>query len=436
MSNEYLRLSEVLGYVKQAVSILGEKPFWIAAEVLQISGASHRYLELVEYDADRREVAKTRGMIWRDEASILDAFKRATGMALAPGMKVLILARPTFHEIYGLSLNIVDIDPKYTLGDMEAKIKVIEQYLKSKGWFDLNKIKKAPEDFTRVAVIAPKDAAGLGDFRVEADKLDKHGLCKFSYYHATFQGNTAANSIVDQMVLAHADHQITAFDCLIIIRGGGDKAGLYHLNDRRLAASVCRFPVPVLVGIGHERDKVFIEEIACLRFSTPSLLISHILQRIVQNSRDAEINIQRINKLAGFRLDSIDKNVSELYFSLREKGLSKLSFIESQALQQKSKLISQASSVLDRQQNDIDRVQESMLQHANSVLNKAELQSQSLISAVMSANPLAILDKGYGYVSIKGRIVTQATDLEIGSCVEVTLKNSSFTSIVENINVK
>ncbi len=435
MSVEHLRLSQVLSKVKQAVASLGGRDgIWVIAEVLNISNGAHRYLELVEYDENRKEVAKTKGMIWRDRVSMLDDFKKVTGLSVDAGMKILFRAKPVFHEVFGLSLELISLDPTYTLGDMESKIKVIREYLIGKEWFELNRRLPLPADFSRVAVIAPLDAAGLGDFRHEADKLQAHGLCQFDYFHATFQGVKASESIVEQMIAVHQRLQEIPYDALILLRGGGDKAGLYHLNDRRLAASVCRFPIPVMVGIGHERDKVFLEEVAAKRFSTPSLLVSHIKQQIVSNAKQAESNFNRIISLAGIKLGQIEKESEGLYFSLREASLNRVNSIEKGATAQHELLTRHAMAALDKVSGNALRLKDQILDSGKARLSSIEHEAGLLISTVMASNPLAILGKGYGYLQSEGRVITQAHQLKRGDSVTAHLKSFSITSTVEAVH--
>lgn len=433
-SPSFLKLSQLLDYVSQAVSVLAETPAWVACEVLNISGHPHRYLELVEYDDNRREVAKTRGMIWKSDLGLLDRFTKSTGLQVTSGMKILVKAVPGFHPVYGLALTISDIDPTYTLGDMEAKVKMIRDHLIEKNWFDMNRGKAQPRDFTRVAVISPKEAAGLGDFRVDADKLHKANLCHFSYYPCGFQGKAVADNLVEQMIKVNEDHKLSPFDAVILIRGGGDKAGLYQLNERRLAVAVCRFPIPVMVGIGHERDKVFIDEVACLRFATPSLLISHIKQRIVSNAKQAEIDFQNIRRQAGLLLEKADKQATAHYYALRQSSNERLTSIQRQADIQIDVLKQHARSLLDQQDSQADLLRMTLVQQAHNKLGAIEQQANLLISDIMSANPLAILGRGYGYIQKGTVVVTQPNQIGVGDSVKVVLKSFSFNAQVQQIH--
>lgn len=245
-------------------------PAWVRAEISQVSArGGNTYIELVEHDANGQIIAKVRSVIWRHAApNVIAKFEQGAGTSLAADIKVMVHVRAELHPQYGMSLVVGDIDPTYTLGDMEAKLRQIRQHLQDAGLYDRNRSLPQPGEFTRVAVIAPAEAAGLGDFRREADLLEAHGLCAFDYELATFQGKEAPQSVYAAMRSLWDNHQVAPYDALVIIRGGGARADLQWLNDQRLAEAVCRIRIPVFTGIGHERDNTILDEVAT-RFDTP-----------------------------------------------------------------------------------------------------------------------------------------------------------------------
>lgn len=453
MNQPSMSLSEMLGLVKQAVSMMFEDGLWLTAEVLQASvSKGHTYLELVEYDADRRERAKIKGMIWSSNTKILTKFKTATGNPLSSGMKILFKAVPTFHEVYGLSLTLSDIDPTYTLGDMEARLNEIRKNLQKKGWWDMNRSLSTPQEFCRLAVISPADAAGLGDFRVDADKLQNAGLCTFQYFPAAFQGQDSANQIVDQMVKVLEAHKVEEFDALVLIRGGGDKAGLYQLNHPRLAAALCRFPIPTMVGIGHERDSVILDEVANKRFPTPSFLIAHVRHTIFQNAQRALANWERIRHLADLALtraqNSCDQNARRLVTAsrrqtdnaqsslnaqairLKHAGASVLNLAEQQLETSKETLTRNALGVCVRAEGQLIGQKDRLFREADSALTTAQHLVQSKGSTIMSANPIAILGRGYAYVKQGNRIITKVDQVKPGDTLHINLKEGSIAATV------
>lgn len=192
-----ITLSGLLAGVAQAVSQAYRRGVWTLAEVVRADvRRGHVMLELAERATSGDAVAQARALIWADTANeIVPAFEKATGVVLGAGIKLLVRAKPTMHPLYGLSLVIDAIDPDYTLGDLEAKKREIRQRLQREGLFDANRKLPPPWDYTSVLVVAPEGAAGLGDFRAEAERLQRHGVCRFVYAFSRFQGEGAALEI-------------------------------------------------------------------------------------------------------------------------------------------------------------------------------------------------------------------------------------------------
>ncbi len=299
-----ISLSQLLARVGQAVQAALPQAVWVRAEIAELSHRrGHVYLDLVETDEDGSELARSRAMIWKSRARpLLEKFEQATGSPLAVGQKVLLSVRARFHERFGFSLEIDDIDPSYTLGDMQAQLRRLREQLQKQGLYDRNRQLPAPEEFVRVAVIAPPQAAGRGDFRRDAEQLETHGLCTFTYFHAAFQGEAVESEFMAAFDAVEALHRQRPFDALVIIRGGGAQLDLHQLNRLAIAERIARAPLPVLTGIGHERDSTLLDELACQRFDTPSKVIAHIRDTIVHNAREAQEHWQQLRHLAMMRV--------------------------------------------------------------------------------------------------------------------------------------
>ena len=294
-------LSQLLTVVGQAVSEACPTGVWVLAEVLNARQRNgHFYLELSERDASGRVLAKVDAMVWADTASrILPEFERATGATLVAGIKLLLRARPVLKPQYGLSLEIDAIYAGYTLGDLEARKREIRDRLQREGLFGRQRLLAPPWDYRLLLVIAPEGGAGLGDFQVEAMRLQAHGLCRFDYVRSRFQGEGAAAQIratlLDALRAARSDESP---DAVVLIRGGGAVNDLAWLNDYELARTLCELPVPVLTGIGHERDSTLLDEVAQQCFDTPSKVIAGIEQLIVRRAREARQHFEAIARLS------------------------------------------------------------------------------------------------------------------------------------------
>ena len=289
---------------------------WVKAEIASLSERrGHLYLELVETNEAGQELAKTRAHIWKSLApSLLTRFEQETGSALAVGQKVLLLAEVRFHEKFSFSLDIQDIDTAFTLGALEARLNQIRKQLIAEKLYENNKRFAMPEDFFRVAVIAPPQAAGLGDFRVDADLLQKLGLCEFHYFYSTFQGEQAV--VEGEMQAAFQAYQSlhvsNPFDALVIIRGGGAKLDLNPLNSYDIARHIALAELPVLTGIGHERDSTILDEVAAVRFDTPSKVVAAIRQTIFAKAQQAKLHWIQIERSAQQKVQAQEAQLEQL----------------------------------------------------------------------------------------------------------------------------
>ena len=277
---QFLELSELLAYVGQVVARGLPGAVWVRAEIASVTDRRHLYLDLVQA-AEDGEVAKCRATVWaRERFSLEGKFRRATGGTLTAGLKVLLFAEATFHEQYGFSLNVLDVAPEFTLGDAALRLAEHRETLVREGVYGLNRLLAAPEDFGRFAVIAPREAAGLGDFRREIDPLEAAGVLRPVYLEATFQGRDAAPSLLRAAEEARALHEQEPLDALVVLRGGGAVTDLAWLNDLAFARALATFPAPVITGLGHARDDTLPDEVAFARMDTPSKAAALIVRTV------------------------------------------------------------------------------------------------------------------------------------------------------------
>jgi exodeoxyribonuclease VII large subunit len=296
----------------------------------------HVYLELSERDASGSVLAKANAMIWATSANkILPEFEKATGASIAPGIKLLVRARPVYKPQYGFSLEIDAIDPDYTLGDLEARKREIRTRLLQEGIFEANKKLPAPWNYTAVLVIAPQGAAGLGDFQAEAKRLERFGICRFVYATSRFQGEGAATEIREELLsaLEHwKDSGMSEPDAVVIIRGGGAVNDLAWLNDYALARAICELPIPVLTGIGHERDSTILDEVAHTRFDTPSKVVAGIEQIIKKRVQEAKGNFDTLTSVARQTLSLARGQLVNLQVSVRADAIRHLALAKQETV--------------------------------------------------------------------------------------------------------
>ena len=335
LAKKGVSLSQLLAGVAQAVTQAFRTGVWTIVEVVEARTKNgHVYLELSERTTDGNVLATARASIWANAASkILPEFERATGASVAPGIKLLVRAKPVFKPQYGFSIEIDAIDPEYTLGDLEARKREIRTRLTQDGIIDHNKMLPAPWDFKAVLVVAPQGAAGLGDFQAEAQRLERYGICSFVYAASRFQGEGAADEVrhVLQTALAQWSDKTTLPDAVVIIRGGGAVNDLAWLNDYELAKTLCTLRIPVLTGIGHERDNTILDEVAHTRFDTPSKVIAGIEQIIQKRVEEAKANFDFLTSRAHRSINSGRNQIDQGFVTIRTGAIRQVSMAKQTA---------------------------------------------------------------------------------------------------------
>lgn len=419
LQDTVLSLADYLNAVQVVVSETFAHSVWVKAEIRSLSSkGGHYYFELADKDESGKITASCRGNLWRGQAAkLLKKFEQNTGMPLDRGLNVLFKVTASFHPQYGFAVTILDIDPTYTLGDLAQQYQKMLTRLMEEGLLELNKSLPLPFDIRHVLVIAPENAAGLGDFRADADRLAATGACAFYYQHATFQGNHAPQEIREAIRQGanRLKQQGIVPDILVIIRGGGAVGDLAYLNDYELAALVAEQPMPVWVGIGHERDHVILDEVAQVSFDTPSKVIAGIRSQLINVTQSAKQAFLLIEKNARQSLTQARRD-SEQQF-LRVQGLANHQLnLASQTVQQQ----------LDR------------IKHASFYqIKAARQQTASLREIILLQHPTNVVAKGYALVR-KGHdgrdaphpLVTSVQDVAPDTALAITLKDGVIHAAV------
>ena len=291
-----LSLFELNRLVRDALVLTLPEAVWVMAELSEIRQASngHYYVEFVEKDESAgggRFLAKARGNIWHTAAAtIIPKFFNTTGQHLQAGMKLLVEVRPTFHEVYGYTLTILDIDPTYTLGEVARRRQEILHQLEDDGVLTLNKELPLPRPLVRIAVISAAGAAGYGDF---VHQLEQSGfLFHTRLFPATMQGSNVEMSIIAALNAIAAEHE--QWDCVTILRGGGASSDLNGFETYLLAANIAQFPLPIFTGIGHERDDTVIDFVAHTRFKTPTAVAAFLIEKMQEETKELETLTTRL----------------------------------------------------------------------------------------------------------------------------------------------
>jgi exodeoxyribonuclease VII large subunit len=414
-----ISLSTLLRGVQSALRRQFPGAIWVIAEVSNLNlNRGHLYLELSETSDGGQLLAQCRAMIWQSQAGrLLERFKAETGSELAVGQKVLLLAEPSFHEQYGFSLVIQDVDPAFTLGELEANLNAIRKQLVSEQLYTLNKRWSLPADFFRIAVIAPPAAAGLGDFRADADALQKAGLCEFTYFYSAFQGDQVESEMLAALDAITSLHDAHPFDALVIIRGGGAKLDLNQLNIYSVAARICNAPLPVLTGIGHERDNTILDEVANLRFDTPSKVVAEIRHRIFQQAQTAKQHWRQIEQASHMhlhqwrhRFEQLDRKIHQnsraclvqwkdqlepLKYQLQREGQQKLQTTERRLQYLQQSIEHLVDGKIIRSKYEIEQQQQKLGLDVQRVLKHKREHIIQWIAFILSSGPKTQLNRGF-----------------------------------------
>lgn len=419
MSEPQFSLSEYLGTVQEVIRLAFDEPVWVKAEIrnLNIKGG-HYYLELAEKDADTDKViASCKATIWKFSASkIVLKFERETGIEISSDLNVLIKIRARFDPQYGFSVNIEEIDSSFTLGEIAKRYQQIIERLTQEGLIHKNKLLPTPFDIQNVLVIAPQNAAGLGDFKKDADALERNGVCHFVYHTATFQGNTAATSLIDSLGTGLRQWASTFTfppDLIVIIRGGGSVNDLAYLNDYELAALLCKRTVPIWVGIGHEKDRTILDEIAHRSFDTPSKVIAGIRNHIVERVQEAVDSLQTIKLLSQHQITTYQSKNDQLLHQIKSSAQGQLN---------------SGHYLLDQMK---ERIQFSSQQQVKFSL----AQIESLMKEVLLQNPKQVQAKGYAIVRSEGkaiRSIHQISNPAIAIEMQDGVIEANITQVIPN----
>lgn len=429
--NRALSLFELNSLVREAIEEYVTDEYWVEAELASAhESGGHCYMELIQKeDGSNTPIARASARCWRSTWALLKPhFERETGQTLRGGLKVLLQVYPQFHENFGFSWIVTDIDPTYTLGDMARRRQEIIRRLKEEGVFDLNKELELPLFAQHIAVISSDSAAGYGDFCKQLSE-NKQGF-KFAVelFSAVMQGEQVEQTVI--AALNEINERREDFDCVVIIRGGGSTSDLSGFDTLALAENVANFPLPVITGIGHDRDESVLDMVSHTRVKTPTaaaaFLIEH-LQDVYSLIVEAEEDVIRCvtDRLQKERL-RIDRLIE-----LLPKQLAAFLTAQHARLGRLIELLPrQTAACLTSQRGNLDLLAATM----RSVLERRMLQEnhrmELLEHRVDAVNPEKLLQRGYSITRSNGRVVRSPEQLKAGDEIETTMEKGTIKSVV------
>ena len=411
---QHITLSELQRHIKQALEGALPLPVWVVAEVseLKVNYSGHCYLELVEKSEPARggtpiPRAQARAVIWRQQYAMLSAyFEAETGSRLAAGMKILAKVLVSYHELYGLSLQITDLDASYTLGEVERQKQMTIAQLQADGVWDMNREQELPLLTQRVAIVSSAAAAGYRDF---CNELQQGGYAfRTTLFDAVVQGQAAEESIC--AALAAVAERQDEFDVVVIIRGGGSASDLSCFNSYRLCSYVAQFPLPVVTGIGHDKDTSVADMVAHTPLKTPTAVAAWLTERMARFEgwlTDAAMHLSELAVKATqreqLRLERMAGEVARLGGTYCERARSRMAMLGEQLRSEVARFIERRAMFL-----------------------------QVAESSVEARSPEKILRLGFAVVRCDGRAVTSAKGLK-GREVDIQLAEGYIKAEVKNL---
>jgi exodeoxyribonuclease VII large subunit len=437
-SEKFITLFELNQLVREVIECEMPNEYWVEAELSECrESRGHCYLELIQKDATTATpIAKASARCWANKWMLIRPyFVRTTGQQLHAGMKVLLKVYAQFHEAYGFSWIVTDIDPTYTLGDMARKRQEIIRQLKEEGVFDLQKELRLPLFCQRIAVISSETAAGYGDFCNQLADNPYGFKFETRLFPAIMQGEGVEQSIIaalEQIFLMQTENKVlnSQFDCVVIIRGGGATSDMSGFDTLALAENVANFPLPIITGIGHDRDESILDMISHIRVKTPTaaaaFLIDH-LKTVLDAINDAQ---GRLANYCGNKLSTLNSQLSTLsaalpriFTAVKVRHEARLDNLHSRLILSSGSKLSTLNAQLSTLSDRLPILLERRLTAEKHRLQLFEEKAKSL-------DPALLLSRGYSITLKDGYAVRDANQLKAGDEIETRLANGTIHSKV------
>lgn len=454
---ESTSLFNLIASVKDRLQSHFPMPVWVVAEIseMNINRSGHCYLELIEKDAlSDKILAKSRATIWAFAFRMIRPyFETSTGETLRSGLKVLVKASVELHEVYGFSLNISDIDPQYTIGDMAMKRARIIQQLEADGVLTMNKDLPFPLVPQRIAVVSSETAAGFGDFENQLQNNPYGFDFQLQLFPAIMQGDKASDSIIHAFEQVY--NQMDQFDLLVLLRGGGSKSDLSCFDDYNLSYYITQFPMPVLTGIGHERDDSVCDMVAHTKLKTPTAVAEFLIQQLVDFQSHLDVLMQQMEDSYHQTFEELDYQLHDLTNQLHLASKQLITSKEYALDMVKLRLKGNAQQFLhdklmqvDFMGEDFKRLAKNSLTHAmdkfdgrvsrfkkwtHQYIQTREEQLHFLEEKNNWANPQHILARGFAIVSSNGKVLKDTESVKKGDKLKIYLAKGKIIGTTDEV---
>lgn len=407
--NGHYTLYALNSLVREAIDSRMPQEYWVGAELSEMrENRGHCYMELIEKpDSTNTPVARAQARCWSSTWQLLRRhFERTTGGPLRPGMKILLKVYPQFHEAYGFAWIVTDIDPAFTMGDMARRRMEIIRRLKEEGVWELNKELTLPRFTQRIAVISSATAAGYGDFCRQLTDNEYGFAFTTRLFAATMQGEGVEQSII--AALDRINAELDRFDCVVIIRGGGAVSDMSGFDSLPLAENVANFPLPVITGIGHDRDECILDMISHTRVKTPTAAATLLTDRLKEVSDHIDRCCHSITVHVQSRIHTEQQRINMMW----------------------QRMPAIFSAMKARQTAKLDMARQQLRAATSRCITEEKHRIEILARRAEAMNPQKILSLGYSITTIGGKAVRDAAILSPGDIIETTFANGHTVSAV------
>lgn len=432
MQKTTLTLFELNSLVRDVLETTLDSLFWVEAELSEAREVrGHCYMELVQKDIfSATPIARASAKCWKQRWQVLrPKFEGVTGQPLRAGMKVMLQVAVSFHEAYGFAWIVQDIDPTYTMGDMARKRLEIIRQLRQEGVLDMQKELTIPMFAQRVAVISSESAAGYGDFYSQLSNNDYGFKFYPRLFAAVMQGERVEQSVV--AALNEINRHVDDFDVVVIIRGGGATVDLSGFDTLELAENVANFPLPIITGIGHERDESILDMVSNTRVKTPTAAAAVLIDNLVavlscinDYKRRVAMRVKQVMDKERRRLDRSAERVPMLFSLVKTRQEARLDRLMSRMVSLVNHNVSTAGHRLQLASANLLPLVERRLERANNELGRLEFRLKAL-------DPQLILRRGYSITLLDNKAVRHADQLKRGDHIVTRLEHGSVKSVVE-----
>jgi len=454
MSTSPLQLTELLQNVKDALKSSLSKSYWVRAEISEISVnySGHCYLELIEKQENSETIsAKVRGTIWSSVYRMLSAyFETATGQSLEKGMKILVKVSVEFSELYGLSVNVLDIDPTYTIGEQERIRRDIIKRLEDDGVMEMNSMLELPAVIQRIAILSSSSAAGYGDFMDQLLNNDRAYSFQCTLFPCIMQGQKTADSLISNLEKIFENEN--DFDAVVIIRGGGSKTDLAWFDNYDLAVNIAQFPLPIISGIGHERDLSIADMVSHTHLKTPTAVAEWIIDhastfedsilslasdftQIVNDLLDEhKSELQHLSRiLVPVVNDVVSEYKNQLHYFTNKAEL----FCSNRINNEKERTNVRSINAIHHSnirmlhfQQYITQLQTSAKHSLKTNITKYEYQLENISEKTYAFDPARVLERGFTMtLDANGRLIRKAQSIKLKQVIVIRFVDGEIKSV-------